>query len=91
MELAEVSDYSSLLFLRDDDRHADAHVKSGEHLGIRDISFLLDKAEDRKDPDLASVDMRGQTVRDHAAEIAGDTAAGDVGHAGDEILAGQFF
>ena len=81
--------YLSLVLLRNDDRHADAHVECGEHLGIRDISLFLNESEDREDPDLASVDLCGQPVRDDAAEIALDTAARDVCHAGDLILAEQ--
>ena len=91
MELAEMFDYLRLFFLRNYDRHSDTHVESGEHFRIRDISFFLDETEYRKDPDPASVDLRSQTVRDDTAKVAGDSAAGDVRHAGDPVLAKQAF
>ena len=91
MELTEMFDYLRLFFLRNYDRHSDTHVESGEHFRIRDISFFLDETEYRKDPDPASVDLRSQTVRDDTAKVAGDSAAGDVCHAGDPVLAKQAF
>ena len=50
-------DYLCLILLRNDDRHADAHVKRSEHLGIRYVPFFLNETEYRKDPDFHHADI----------------------------------
>src|SRR3569833_3723642 len=66
---------------RDDDDHADAAVEGAQHFLRRDVADLGQPAEHRRRVGLGQVYARAETLRQHARNVVGEAAAGDVGEA----------
>lgn len=69
-----------------DDAVADAHVEDAAHLVLGDVAVLLEELEDGEDGPGGGVDAGVDFVVQGADEVVGESAAGDVGHAGDDLL-----
>ncbi len=69
----------------DDEAVADAHVEDAIHLGGVDGASFLEEGEDGGDGPGALEDGVG-LGREGAGEVGGEAAAGDVGHAADDLL-----
>jgi hypothetical protein len=63
----------------DHDDHSDTAVEGAVHLGRGDVAGLLEPTEyGRRDP-MGGIDACGGTFRQHARQVFGQAAAGDVG------------
>ncbi len=72
-----------------DDRHADAHVERAVGLLVAQVGLLDGQLHDGRHVPRARIDRGVECGRQHAVEVLGDAAAGDVGHAVDGQACGQ--
>ena len=70
---------------RDDEHHADAHVKDAVHLGGRDVAQRLHPWEDRRHRPRVAVDHHLHLLGHDPREVLGQAAAGNVGNPVDNL------
>src|SRR5579862_1077158 len=70
----------------DDEDHPDTHIEDAVHLVAGDVPGGFQEAEDRRELPGAFLDLHRQTLGDHAGDVLGHAAAGDVGHRPDGVL-----
>ena len=73
-----------------DQRVTHTHVEDVPHLGAIDVAFALQELEDRRHFPGTQIDLRIKIVGERARQVARQAAAGDVGHACDDLLDGVF-
>src|SRR5688500_571003 len=71
---------------RDHQYEADATVERAPHFVLRDCAFALQPVEYRRQHDRRGLDVEAESIRDHADDVLGQAAAGDVGHRTDATL-----